>query len=87
MPQCRGIKGREMGVGGWLKEHPHISRLREDMIGCFREGRKPEEGITFEMQIKKISNFLKKFILLWLSHLPHSTNIVPISFESKRPCL
>jgi hypothetical protein len=49
MPQCRGIKGREVGVGGWVEEHPHRSRGREDVIGCFQEGEKLGKGITFDM--------------------------------------
>jgi hypothetical protein len=49
MPQCRGIEGRGMGVGGWVKEHPHRSREREDAFGCFQEGGKSGKGITFEM--------------------------------------
>jgi hypothetical protein len=49
MPQCRGIESREAGVGGWVEEHPHRSRGREDGIGCFWEGGKPGKGITFEM--------------------------------------
>ena len=49
MPQCRGIEGREVGVGGWVEEHPHRSRGREDMIGCFQEGGKPGKRIIFEM--------------------------------------
>jgi hypothetical protein len=36
-------------VGGWVEEHPHRSREREDVIGCFREGGKLGKGITFEM--------------------------------------
>jgi hypothetical protein len=38
MPQYRGIKSREVGVGGWVEEHPHRIRGREDVIGCFWEG-------------------------------------------------
>ena len=38
MSQCRGIKVREVGVGGWVEEHPHRIRGREDVIGCFWEG-------------------------------------------------
>jgi hypothetical protein len=38
-----------MGVGGWVEEHPHRSRGREDMIGCFQEGGKPGKRIIFEM--------------------------------------
>jgi hypothetical protein len=49
MPQCRGTEGREVGVGGWVQEHPQRSRGREGVIGCFREGGKPGKGITFEM--------------------------------------
>jgi hypothetical protein len=49
MSQCRGIEGREVGVGGWLEEHPHRSRVRVDVIGCFRKGEKPGKCITFEM--------------------------------------
>ena len=49
MPQCRRIKGTEVGVGGWLEEHPHRSRVREDVIGCFQEGEELGTGITFEM--------------------------------------
>jgi hypothetical protein len=32
MPQCKGIKGREEGVGGWVEGYPHRSRDREDGI-------------------------------------------------------
>ena len=49
MSQCRGIKGREVGVYVWVKDHLHGSRGREDGIGCFQEGGKPGKGITFEM--------------------------------------
>jgi hypothetical protein len=49
MLQCRGIKGRVVGVGGWVEEHPHRIRGREDVIGCFQEEGKPGNGITFEM--------------------------------------
>jgi hypothetical protein len=42
--------------GWWVEEHPHRSRGREDVIGCFQEGGKPGKGITFEISIKKISN-------------------------------
>jgi hypothetical protein len=38
MPQCREIEGGEVGVGGWVEEHPLRSRGREDGIGGFREG-------------------------------------------------
>lgn len=52
MPQCRGIESKEVRVGELVEEHPHRSRRREDVIGCFWEGGKPGKGITFEMQIK-----------------------------------
>jgi hypothetical protein len=29
-----------VGLGGWVEEHPHRSRGREDVIGCFWEGGK-----------------------------------------------
>jgi hypothetical protein len=41
MPQCKGIKAEEVGVGEWVEEHPPRSRGREDVIGCLREGGKP----------------------------------------------
>ena len=49
MPECRGIEGREVGEGGWVEEHPHRSRGREDGIGGFREVEKLGKGITFQM--------------------------------------
>jgi hypothetical protein len=49
MSQYRGIQGRDVGMFGWVKEHPHRSRGREDVIGCFQEGGKPGKGMTFEM--------------------------------------
>jgi hypothetical protein len=50
MPQCRGIKGGEVGVGGWVEEHHHRSKGgREDVIGCIQEGGKQGKGITFEI--------------------------------------
>ena len=33
MPQCREIKGGEVGMGRWVEEHPHRSRGREDVMG------------------------------------------------------
>jgi hypothetical protein len=36
-------------VGGWVEEHTHRSRGREDRIGGFREGRKLGKGITLEI--------------------------------------
>lgn len=36
MPQCRELQDREVGVSGWVGEHPHRSRRREDGIGVFR---------------------------------------------------
>jgi hypothetical protein len=49
VPQCRGIKGEEAGVGGCLTEYLHRNRGREDVIGYFLEGGKPGKVITFEM--------------------------------------
>ena len=49
MPQCREIEGREVGVNGWVAEHPHRSREMEDVIRCFREGGKLGKEITLEM--------------------------------------
>ena len=42
MPQCRGIEGREVGVGECVEEHPQRSQWREDVIGGLwkRETRK-----------------------------------------------
>ena len=48
MPQCRGIEGREVGVGRWVEEHPHRSRGKEGWDRGFLEG-KSEKGITCEM--------------------------------------
>ena len=36
-PSVEECQGREVGVGGWVEEHPHRSRGREDVIGCFQE--------------------------------------------------
>ena len=47
MQQCRAIKGGQVGVGGCVEEHPHRSRGREDVIGCFQE--EDRKGVTFEM--------------------------------------
>ena len=41
--------GREVGVGGWVEEHPHRSKGSWKVIGVFWEGEKLEKGITFEM--------------------------------------
>jgi hypothetical protein len=43
MPQCRGTEGKEVGVGGWVEEHTHRSRGREDVIGNFQKGGKPKK--------------------------------------------
>jgi hypothetical protein len=42
------MPGREVGVWGWVKEHPHRSREKEDGIEGFWGGRLGKE-ITFEM--------------------------------------
>ena len=49
MPQCRRIEGGEVGVDGWVEEHPHRSRARENGTEGFQEKRKPGKGITLEM--------------------------------------
>ena len=49
MPQCSVIEDRKMKVGGWVEEHLHRSRGREDAIGSFQEGGRLGKGITFEM--------------------------------------
>jgi hypothetical protein len=36
-------------VGGWVKEHPHRSWGKEEVIGCFWEVANRESMITFEM--------------------------------------
>ena len=48
MSQCRGIEGREVGVGGWRNTLIEAGRRgkREGMEVCRGETRK---GITFEM--------------------------------------
>jgi hypothetical protein len=34
MPQCKGMPGQgKVGVGGWVGEHPHRSRGKEEGIG------------------------------------------------------
>jgi hypothetical protein len=44
------MESREEGVGGgWVDEHPHRTRRKEDRIGDFQERGKPGKGITFEM--------------------------------------
>jgi hypothetical protein len=47
MPQCRGIKSREVGVGGWVEDTLMEAGGvlgREDVIGGFREGGKTGKG-------------------------------------------
>jgi hypothetical protein len=49
MPPTYGeCKGGEVGVGGWVGEHPHRSRVREDGDRVFVEG-KQGMGIAFEL--------------------------------------
>jgi hypothetical protein len=44
-PQCRGIEGRVVGVSGWVEEHLHRSKGREDGLGGFQEaGRNWKRG-------------------------------------------
>jgi hypothetical protein len=61
MPQYRGTEGWEVGVDGWVEEHPHRSRGKEDGVGSFQGGGLGK-GITFEMLGKKISNKRKVII-------------------------
>jgi hypothetical protein len=49
MPPGRRIEGGEVGVGVWVEDHHHKSRVREDGIGGLQEGGNWEKGITFEM--------------------------------------
>ena len=51
-------QGGEVGVGGWIGEHPHRSRVG----GWNREfaGEKPGKKTTVEMYINKISNILSR---------------------------
>ena len=65
MPHCRGIEGREVGVGRWVLKHPHRRRGRGDGLGGSHAsvGGKQGKGVTFEMQIKKICNKKKKRLL------------------------
>jgi hypothetical protein len=53
-PWVGECQGREVGVGGWVTEHPHRNRGSRDGIWDFRGEQRKE--MTFEMQIKKISN-------------------------------
>jgi hypothetical protein len=53
MPQCRGLPGSG-SRSGWVGEQGEQGWNRG-----FLEG-KLGKGITFEMQIKKISNFFKR---------------------------
>jgi hypothetical protein len=46
MPSIGEFQGREVGVGGWVGEHSHRSRMRE-WGREFEEG-KLGKGITFE---------------------------------------
>ena len=41
--------GREVGMGGWVEEHPHRSRGRQNGLGYFREWGKLGKVITFEI--------------------------------------
>jgi hypothetical protein len=44
-PSVGEFEVREVGVGGWVREHPHRSRRRDNGIGGFREqGRGTKKG-------------------------------------------
>ena len=52
--QCPSVEesvGRVVGVGEWVRRHPHRIMGRGDWIGGFGVGL--GKGITFEMYIKK----------------------------------
>jgi hypothetical protein len=49
MPQYRGMEGREVGVVGWVEEHPHRSGGRRNGLGYFREWGKLGKRIKFEI--------------------------------------
>jgi hypothetical protein len=57
MPQCWGIEGGKVGVGGWVGGWRNTLREagEEVVIGGFQG-----KEITFEMLIKKISNLKKQ---------------------------
>ena len=40
---------------GWVEEHPHRSREREDMIGCFQEGGKLGKGPVAHTKVTRTS--------------------------------
>jgi hypothetical protein len=44
MNPCRGIEGREAGVGGWVEEHPHRSRGRGYGVGGLPGGGETGKG-------------------------------------------
>jgi hypothetical protein len=50
MPQCRATESREVGVIGWVEEHPHRSRGREDGIRVFFGGGRLGKRIMFEFK-------------------------------------
>jgi hypothetical protein len=43
------MEDREVGVGGWVEEHPHRRKGKEVVIVCFLEGVKQGKGISFEI--------------------------------------
>jgi hypothetical protein len=49
MPQYRRIESGELEVGGWVEEHLHRSRGREDGIRNVWEEGKQGTRIAFEM--------------------------------------
>ena len=44
-PNVGGCQGREAGVGGWMGEHPHRSRVMGDEIGGFQRGTREWDNI------------------------------------------
>jgi hypothetical protein len=75
-PSVGEFEDREARVGRSVGEHLHRSMGRADKMGVLRLLGK---GITFEMQIKKISK-RKKVITLWLASVtsrpPGDNNIL-----------
>jgi hypothetical protein len=42
-PSVGECQDRDSGVGGWVGEHPHRSRVKGDRIGGFRRGSQGRE--------------------------------------------
>jgi hypothetical protein len=55
MPHCREIQGQG-GGSEWVGKYPHRSRGRGNGMGVSGAEGNGGKGITFEMEINKISN-------------------------------